>query len=277
MSIALLANPDSGSGEAEAVERLLAELGVRTSRFALDHADDAVAARPQRIVVAGGDGSIGVAAAAAAQAGVPLGVVPVGTANDFARALGLPEDPTLATRIAARGERTVKLDLGRAGGRPFVNVASAGLAPIAAREAHGLKSALGPFAYAVGALLAGLRAAPVATHVDIDGERIFEGRAWQVAVALTGAFGGGAEVEADPADGRFDVVVIEAGSRLRLIVHGYGLRAGRVEEQSGVLSADGKRIEVEADGGFNIDGELVEERRLTLELEPGAFELAVAA
>lgn len=273
--IALLANPDSGSGEAGGVERMLRERGLEVTRFDLDRADDVAAARPLRIVVAGGDGSVGPAAAAAARAEVPLGVVPVGTANDFARALGLPEDTAAAVEVAAAGRHTERLDLGRVGETPFVNAASAGLSPIAARKAHGLKAALGPLAYTVGALRAGLFAHPVPATVTVDGERVFDGRAWQVIVALTGAFGGGAEVDADPADGELDLVVIEAESRVRLVRHGYGLRAGEVEGQPGVITAAGKRIEVETDpeSGFNVDGELLHEAQLSFVAEPSAFEV----
>ncbi len=275
--IALLANPDSGSGEAGEVERKLREHGAAVTRFDLDHADDAAAAGPQRIVVAGGDGSVGCGAAAAARAGVPLGVVPVGTANDFARALDLPEDVDEAVAIAADGARTERLDLGRAGERPFVNAASAGLSPVAARNAHGLKSALGPLAYTVGALRAGLFADPIPARVKADGELVFDGDAWQVIVGLTGAFGGGAEVDADPADGLLDVVVIEARSRARLVAYGYGLRAGRVERQEGAITASGSRIEVEADGatGFNVDGELIEAAAIAFGAEPGAYDVVV--
>ena len=275
--IALLANPDSGSGEADDVERLLDARGLAFSRFDLDRVDDALAARPERIVVAGGDGTVGCAADAAARAAVPLGVVPVGTANDFARALDLPTDVTRAAELAATGGRTVALDLGRFDGRPFVNAASAGLSPVAARRARGLKRILGPFAYAVGALRAGLSATPVTARVTVDGEVAFDGRAWQVIVGLTGAFGGGAEVDADPADGRFDVVVIEAGSRARLVIHGYGLRAGRVERQAGVHSARGEQVEVETAGGsgFNVDGELRSERGLSFTLQPRGFKVVV--
>ena len=275
--IVLLANPDSGSGEADEVERLLLERGLELSRFGLDDAGAAIAAAPERVIVAGGDGSVGCGAAVAARAGVPLAVVAVGTANDFARALELPLDPAEAIELAVTGTRTRHLDLGRAGERPFVNAASAGLSPVAARKADGLKAMLGPLAYTVGALRAGLFAKPVRCTVEVDGMSCFDGDAWQVIVGLTGAFGGGAEVDADPADGALDVVLIEAGSRARLVVRAYGLRSGRVERQRGVLTARGRRIEVEVagDAGFNVDGELISARQLSFELEPGAFEVVI--
>ena len=277
--IALLANPESGSGEAGEVERLLRAYDDDVTRFDLDRVDDAVAAQPTRFIVAGGDGSVGCGAAAAARAGVPLGVVAVGTANDFARAMDLPRTLFEAVDLAAGGTQTELLDLGRVGDRPFVNAAAAGLSPVAARNAHGLKRMLGPLAYTVGALRAGLFAKPVRCSVAIDGEQRFDGGAWQVIVGLTGAFGGGAEVEADPADGRLDVVAIEAGSRIALVARGYGLRAGRIEGQRGVFTASGCTVEVEDHGGtgFNVDGELISEECLKFTVEPKAFELVVGA
>jgi diacylglycerol kinase (ATP) len=274
--IALLANPESGSGEAGEVERLLRAHDDAVTRFDLDRSDDAVAARPSRVIVAGGDGSVGCGAAAAARAGVPLGVVAVGTANDFARSMDLPRELFAAVDLAASGTQTKRLDLGRVGDRPFVNAAAAGLSPVAASNAHGLKRLLGPFAYTVGALRAGLFAKPIHCSVTVDGRSCFDGDAWQVIVGLTGAFGGGAEVEADPSDGRLNVVAIEAGSRVRLVARGYGLRAGSVEEQSGVITATGRTVEVEHDGaGFNVDGELVADRALRFSVEPKAFDVVV--
>lgn len=275
--IALLANPKSGSGDAGEAEALIRERDHEVVRFDLERADEAVAARPSRIIVAGGDGSVGCGAAAAALAGVALGVVPIGTANDFARALELPTELEPAVELAANGSRTVALDLGRCGRRPFVNAASAGLPPVAAEKAHGLKRVLGPLAYTVGALRAGLFAKPVACRVSVDRSPLFDGRAWQVIVGITGAFGAGADVDADPTDGELDVVAIEARSRARLVVHGYGLRTGQVEEQPGVVSGRGAEIVVETDGdaGFNVDGELVADRRLRFRVEPRAFELVV--
>src|SRR4051794_37564976 len=82
-----------------------------------------------RIIVAGGDGSIGPVAELAGRRGVPLGVIPTGTANDFARANGIPLDLEAATRLAVEGDTVRALELGHlATGRAFVNVASAGLA-----------------------------------------------------------------------------------------------------------------------------------------------------
>jgi diacylglycerol kinase (ATP) len=275
--IALLANPRSGSGEADRVEGLLRDLGAEVSRFGLDEATDVLAAKPQRVVVAGGDGSIGCAAEVAARAPAPLAVVPVGTANDFARAVQIPLDLDHATELAARGNRTRALDLGAVGERPFVNAASAGLSPVAARKAHGLKRALGPLAYAVGALRAGLTAQPLGCSVRCDGAELFSGRAWQVTVACTGAFGGGAGVDAEPDDGILDVVVIAAGSRARLAVHAYGMRAGRVERHAGVVTGSAREVEVDTDRAteFNIDGELVEADRLRFTVRPRAFEVVV--
>jgi diacylglycerol kinase (ATP) len=271
--LALLANPKSGRGAAGAVERMLRERGAEVRDFEPDERDDAVALGPDRIVVAGGDGSVGFGAEAAARAGVPLAVVPVGTANDFARAIGIPLDLAEACRLAVEGRETRLLELGWMRDRPFVNAASTGLSPIAAANAQGVKRLFGPFAYSLGALRAGITAKPVRCRVTCDGQPRFEGRAWQVSVAVTGAFGGGSGVDADPHDGVLDVVVIEATSRARLVLHAYGLRARRLESQKGVRSGRGRVVEVSTDGetGFNVDGELVGVDRARFRVEAGAF------
>ena len=73
------------------------------------------------------------------------------------------------------------------------------------------------------------------------------------------------------------VVVIEAGSRARLVVHAYGLRAGEVEPQRGVRSARCDSVEVRTDGvtGFNVDGELVETADARFRATADAFEVVV--
>ena len=86
--VALVANAGSGGGlEPEEIARELERAGARVESFDLGELEAAVASRPARLVIASGDGAIGAAAAAAAGAGIPLAVVPAGTANDFARAM----------------------------------------------------------------------------------------------------------------------------------------------------------------------------------------------
>jgi diacylglycerol kinase (ATP) len=132
--LALLANPESGTGEADRVAAVLRAHDGEVTSFGLDQLEQAREARAERYVVAGGDGSIGSVAELAAAARAPLAVVPVGTANDFARALGIPLDASQAAALAATGHRTRRLDLARARGkdldeRAFVNAASAGRRP----------------------------------------------------------------------------------------------------------------------------------------------------
>jgi diacylglycerol kinase (ATP) len=277
--VALLFNPESGSGEAEAVEREIRELATEVSVFPIQDPDEALQVDPERIIVAGGDGSIGCAAALALRAAIPLGVVPVGTANDFARALDLPSDPSEACRIAVRGKRTRSIELGRMDERPFVNVASIGLPPAAARRARGLKRRLGTLSYAIGALRAGLSAHPVRCRVLVGGgEELFSGQAWQATIACSGGFGGGSRVDADPSDLMLDAVVVETGSRLALIVRAYGMRSGKLEGQRGVHSRRARAFDVEVgpETSFNVDGEIcVRSGLVRFRVEPTAVELVV--
>jgi diacylglycerol kinase (ATP) len=270
MRVALLTNAAAGRGtEPDRVAALLREGGasVTVHRFDPERAEGAVGAAatealeagPDRLAVAGGDGSIAPVAAHAARAGLPLAVVPMGTANDFARTLGLPLELRDACALAATGTRERTVDLLRAGDRPFLNAASVGLSVIAARRARPLKRALGPLAYSVGAVGAGLTARPLRCRVAVDGESVFGGAAWQVIVAGTGAFGGGSELEeADPSDRLVDVAVLEAGSRAALVRRAWAMRNGGLAAQRGVCHTRGALVELElpAPTPFNVDGEI---------------------
>lgn len=258
--VALVANPESGGGDSAVVERELTRLGAEVTPIAIEDAPKAGLDDEERVIVAGGDGSIGSAAELAARTSRPLGVVPVGTANDFAQVFGLPAALQEACALALRGDRTKRLELARCDGRPFVNVASIGLPPAAARRAIGLKGLLGPLAYAAGALRAGLQADPVACALTgAEGEEIYTGEVWQATIASSGAFGAGAQLEADPTDGLLDAVIVEAGPRIKLIRRAQGMRAGSLEEQKGVRHARSREFTLA--GGeevtLNVDGEVV--------------------
>jgi diacylglycerol kinase family enzyme len=277
--VALVANEQSGSSDPKLCAARLEEAGARVKRFDIEQLDRAVESRPNRLVVAGGDGSIAGAAAAAGVAGIPLAVVPAGTANDFAGRLGLPSDLSAACELAVRGTRMRELELGWINQeRPFVNVASAGLPAPAARRAGSWKRLLGPLAYGLGALSAGLTAKPLRCLVDCDGRELLAGDAWQVTVAASGAFGAGAAIEeADPADGNLEVVAIEAGPRLGLVGLAYRLRTGGVTDHPRAFHTSCTTAEVLGPDGtaFNVDGELVTIGPARFTVQPRAFRLVV--
>jgi diacylglycerol kinase family enzyme len=165
-------------------------------------------------------------------------------------------------------------------GRPFVNAASVGLSPEAAQAAEPLKRVLGPVAYPVGAARAGITGNPVEVTAHVDGREVFRGEAWQLIVAATGAFGGGAEIEeADPHDGRLDLVALPAGPRAGLVRRALAMRRGTLAKQSGVLHERGRDVQLAVAAGttFNVDGELVEAGgTIGFTAEPGAYRLVVA-
>lgn len=275
MDIALVLNPGSGSiGEPADVVALLERHGARVEQFDIDEHARCADGRPDRIVVAGGDGTLGCCARVAADAGIPLAILPMGTANDFARALGIPLDRDDAARLAVDAtSRTEPVEiLVVDDDRAFVNVASAGLGVIAAREAAGLKGRLGPLAYGAGALHAALTARGIGVSVSLDGAEWWSGRAWQVLVCGTGRFGGGSAVgETDPDDGLIDVAVVPAGPRLALARRGYEMRRGTLNAQDDVPHERARAVRVEIrDGepGFNVDGELVDGASLSVAVHP---------
>jgi len=260
--VVLLANPASGSGpDPDALARGLERRGARVARIDLADSARAAGLRPDRVVVAGGDGSLGPAAEAAAACGADLAVIPAGTANDLATSLGLPGDEEAAIALATELEpRRTEIDLARADGRPFLNAVSYGLAADAAEIADGLKDRLGSVAYPAGALAAGLRGDPFGVRVRVDGDPFWDGEAWQVIVAGTGAFGAGSGLDAAEAgDRRLDVAVVPGGSRAALARRAAGLRRGNLTEQDDVPHARGRVVEVQAgSAAANIDGELVD-------------------
>jgi diacylglycerol kinase (ATP) len=271
-----VANPRSGSCDPDEVAERLRSFGARVEPFEVGEAERAAAAGCDRLAVAGGDGSIAPAAAAAGAAGIPLAVIPAGTANDFARRMGLPADLAAACRLAVCGESLRELELGWIEERPFVNVASAGLPGPAARRAKRWKKPLGPLGYAAGALAAGATASAVPVAVECEGDTVFDGEAWQVTVAASGAFGAGANIaEADPHDGALEVVAVQAGPRPGLVALAYRLRSGRLARHRKARRRRCASAVVRVPDGteWNVDGEIVSGGTSRFRGEAEAFRL----
>src|SRR3954465_395103 len=184
--IALIANAASGGGlDPEPLVATMRRHGAEVRARGCGPRGLAVVAAwgPDRIAVAGGDGTIGDCAELAGRLGVPLAVIPLGTANDFARTAELPLEVEAACVLAVTGSALRPLELGRlADGRPFVNVASAGLAAAAARRAEPFKAFLGARAYPLGPRQAGMTEQPLRCTVRTGGEQVFAGDAWQAIV-----------------------------------------------------------------------------------------------
>jgi diacylglycerol kinase family enzyme len=262
------------------VERLLRGFGAEVEPFQPDEAQAAADAGPDRIVVASGDGNVARVADIAGRAGIELAVVPSGTANDFARAMGITSARADACRLAVEGRRTRAVDLAWCGDAPFVNVASLGLSVVALHRAEGLKSLLGPLGYPAASLRAALTSGGIECRVTVDGREVHDGPAWQVLVANSGAFGGGADVDADVDDARLKLVLLERGPRLRLARHAWGLKGGEIEEQPGVKCARGREVVVElpqADAReVNVDGDIEQcGSQVSFRIQGAAFRLVV--
>ena len=170
-----------------------------------------------RLIVAGGDGTLHRLAPWCVQRRCVLGVLPAGTGNDFARGLGIPLDPDAACRTLADGAVRC-VDVARIEDRAFLNVAHVGLGAEVSREvASSAKHWWGRFSY-LGKLLRvqwhrGFRATVVCGGVRK------RSRWLEIALANGGSFGGGHRIfEASPLDGQLDVVAIRARSLPRLLV-----------------------------------------------------------
>ncbi|MGW2474978.1 diacylglycerol kinase [Streptomyces sp. NPDC001665] len=232
--ITLFVNPTAGRGRgaraAQPAASALREAGfsVRTilgedAGDALRRARDAVAEGTGALIAVGGDGLMSLALQAVAGTLTPLGVVAVGTGNDFARALGLPiRDPEAAGRLAAdalKGRAPVReIDLGRAGERWFGSVLASGFDSRVNDRGNRMRWG-GRFKYDL-AILAELAAfKPVTYRMTLDDGPPRELRATLVAVGNGTSYGGGMRMCADAVmdDGLFDITVVGECSRTTLL------------------------------------------------------------
>ncbi|MGA0607727.1 lipid kinase [Phenylobacterium sp. VNQ135] len=232
------------------------------------------------IIVAGGDGTLAGAAPALIEAKKPLGVLPLGTANDLARTLAIPADPLRAAGIIAAG-KTRRIDLGTANGRPFFNVASVGLAADIARSLQdGEKRALGRFAYAAAAARVLLRARQFHAEIEAHGEGgdgVLHTRSYQVAIGNGRYHGGGVAVREDAEidDGRLMLYSLEPGSLWKVALLAPLFRRGRHARWDEVRTATARAMTLRTDRPMpvNVDGDIVTETPLELGVLPRAIEV----
>ena len=169
------------------------------------------------LIVAGGDGSVNRAAAVCREKGATLAVLPSGTANDFARNLGLPHQPEALCELIASG-RTQIVDVADFGDGMFLNVAHVGMGTLPARESRSTEKKLfGRFSYVV-ELLRRLNAKRGFRATIRCDRGVVKGRWLSIAVANGAFFGGGNEIpEASVSDGQLAIVAVRPRPILQLL------------------------------------------------------------
>ena len=238
------------------------------------------AAEVDRVVLAGGDGTMNAAAPALLDTGLPFAIIPLGTGNDLARTLGIPEDPAEAARVAAGGNLRA-IDVGLANGVPFFNVASIGFGVDLTRALTGdAKRRWGKIGYAVAGLRVLARMRPFSAAIRC-GDQVVRSRTVHVAVGNGRHYGGGMTVgegsEID--DGKLDVFSLEVGSVWKLLLLLPALRRGDHGRWQEVLTAAGEEVEIRTrrPRSVNTDGEITTRTPAVFRVLPGALRVYAPA
>jgi YegS/Rv2252/BmrU family lipid kinase len=288
MSFQLIVNPSAGGGRAgralpgveEALRQRRLDYRVERTR-SLDHARElahAAADAGDTAVAFGGDGLIGAVAAALHERDGVLGVLPGGRGNDFARTLGIPRDPRAACQVLAAGSVRA-LDLGEAGGRVFIGIASCGFDSDANRIANDARIIRGNLVYAYGALRALASWQPTAFSVRLDGGETRRAVGYTVAAANSKAYGGGMWLAPAAAldDGLLDVVIVGHVPKIRFLRLLPTVFKGEHVRQPNVEVFRAKEIEISAERPFTLyaDGDPIASLPVTVRALPGAVKVIV--
>ena len=230
------------------------------------------------VVLGGGDGTLHAAAPALRDLERPFGLLPLGTANDLARTLGIPFDPVEAAGVIAAGA-TRRIDLGLIDGAPFFNVASLGLSAEVVREHEGereRKRLLGVLNYPVSAWAAFRRHRPFKAELVIDGEPL-RCRCMQIAVGNGRHYGGGMTIDerAEIDDGWLRVYYLKPAGLLSMLWMLPALRFGWLRRRPEAEVKWAKRVEIRTrrPRPLDVDGELNGRTPVVIEIDPGAVEV----
>lgn len=257
---------DIAQVQAEGPEEVAAEICRRAPEFDL-------------LVLGGGDGTLRAAAAAVIESGLPLGILPLGTANDLAHSLGIPDDPLAAVDVIADAA-VHRIDLGRVNGHYFFNAAHIGLgANVTRRISRDRKRRWGVLGYARSLFEAWRDVQPFMAELDCDGQIQFL-RSIQITIGNGRFFGGGMTVhdEALLDDQLLDVYSIHPQSLWHIASLLPALRAGRHEVLEEVANFRGQRIVIRTrrPKAVTADGELITQTPAVFEVVPAAVAVYAA-
>lgn len=293
-----IANASAGSSDRARVDEALAILreegDVRVvTTDTIEELTDAVADRDGReVVVSGGDGSLNAFVTALCRSGglggepPTVGLLPMGTGNDFARTLDLPSDPAEAARVIVAGSARPVDVLVDDDQRIVTNAVHMGVGEEAGRIAAPWKERLGrvhlgALGYVIGGVAAGFGQRGRHLKVVCDDEVVASGgrRVLQVAVTIGRTVGGGTPIAPDarPGDGRAQVVVSRAITPARRLRYALRVNRGRHTELDDVISLRARTVTVTGvheEVGANADGEALDPAlERTWQVVPDAYRL----
>jgi diacylglycerol kinase (ATP) len=291
MNVAVVANPVSGRGKGRKlipqIRDLLTSLGVDHSIHESTSAEDGLrlareAAEGGADIVAalGGDGQVGVVANGILETGggAALAVIPAGTGNDFARAVGLDrKDPLGAARLLGSPDMKA-IDVVRLTTPQrtcfYVNIGSAGFDSEANAYANGLKYVKGTASYIVAVVVMLRRFKPGQFRVVIDGEEQ-NAPGMLVTVGNAVSYGGGMKVTPNALldDGLLDICILGALSKFEFLKAFPKVFSGTHVTHPAVQMLNGRMVEVSAEREMQVfaDGDHVGTLPATFELLPGAL------
>ncbi|MBZ0267319.1 diacylglycerol kinase family lipid kinase [bacterium] len=287
-----IVNPRAGRGRST---RFVAELAARLAPHGLEGdilttnapgeatalAAQAIRSGARRIIAVGGDGTAHEVVNGVAGSDAVFGLLPLGTGNDTALAMGIPSDPEPALAVLAAGHES-RIDLGRFDERWFVNSLGLGFEAQVTIESTRIRGLRGFSVYlaAVVRALAGLRCPELVIRVDgreIAGPRLL------VSIGNGPRVGGGFLLTPDAvnSDGVLDVCIVDGMNRLRVLRTLPRAISGTHVTAPGVSMTRGRIVEFSSPDGFpfHADGEVIDVDRneLRVEIVPGALRVCVPA
>ena len=225
-----------------------------------------------RVLVAGGDGTIFEAVNGVLQSDnpIPLGIIPIGTGNDFVKAVGIPEQWAFACDRIIHGSPKL-VDLGRCNGLYFANGVGIGLDAEIAAIAKRINLITGKGIYTLATLIKLFRGIQTPrVSIEIDGTTYIQ-EVTLVAVANGTCFGGSFKIapKSSVDDGEFDVVIADPIDRFKALSLLPKIRRGRHLDLSEVQYLNAKRVIISADKPLpiHLDGELIDEHADQYEIE----------